>query len=70
MASLIVEGGRRLCGVVEVEGNKNAALPILAACLLTTEECVLENAPRIRDVEAMCRLPILPWSPASAAPCS
>ncbi len=56
MAGLVVEGGRRLSGVVEVEGNKNAALPILAACLLTTEECVLENAPRIRDVEAMCRL--------------
>ena len=56
MAGLVVEGGHRLSGVVEVEGNKNAALPILAACLLTTEECVLENAPRIRDVEAMCRL--------------
>jgi UDP-N-acetylglucosamine 1-carboxyvinyltransferase len=56
MAGLIVEGGHRLSGVVEVEGNKNAALPILAACLLTTEECVLENAPRIRDVEAMCQL--------------
>ncbi len=56
MAGLVVEGGRRLSGVVEVEGNKNAALPILAACLLTTEQCVLENAPRIRDVEAMCRL--------------
>jgi UDP-N-acetylglucosamine 1-carboxyvinyltransferase len=56
MSSLVVEGGHRLSGVVEVEGNKNAALPILAACLLTTDECVLENAPRIRDVEAMCRL--------------
>ena len=56
MAALVVEGGHRLSGVVEVEGNKNAALPLLAACLLTTEECVLENAPRIRDVEAMCAL--------------
>ena len=56
MSRLVVEGGRPLCGVVEVEGNKNAALPLLAACLLTREECVLENAPRIRDVEAMCRL--------------
>jgi UDP-N-acetylglucosamine 1-carboxyvinyltransferase len=56
MSRLVVEGGRRLSGTVEVEGNKNAALPLLAACLLTTEECVLENAPRIRDVEAMCRL--------------
>ncbi len=56
MAGLVVEGGHRLSGVVEVEGNKNAALPMLAACLLTAEECVLENAPRIRDVDAMCRL--------------
>ncbi len=56
MSRLVVEGGRRLCGAVEVEGNKNAALPLLAACLLTSEECVLENVPRIRDVESMCRL--------------
>jgi UDP-N-acetylglucosamine 1-carboxyvinyltransferase len=56
MSRLVVEGGRRLCGGVSVEGNKNAALPLLAACLLTSEECVFENVPRIRDVEAMCRL--------------
>jgi UDP-N-acetylglucosamine 1-carboxyvinyltransferase len=56
MAALVVEGGHRLSGVVEVEGNKNAALPLLAACLLTSDECVLENAPRIRDVDAMCAL--------------
>jgi len=56
MAALVVEGGRALAGVVTVEGNKNAALPILAACLLTPEPCVLENVPRIRDVVAMCQL--------------
>jgi len=56
MSSLLIEGGRRLSGTVEVEGNKNAALPLLAACLLTTEECVLTNVPRILDVEVMCRL--------------
>jgi UDP-N-acetylglucosamine 1-carboxyvinyltransferase len=56
MSRLVVDGGRPLCGTVEVEGNKNAALPLLAACLLTSEECVLENVPRIRDVESMCRL--------------
>src|SRR4029434_8960485 len=50
------EGGHRLSGSVEVEGNKNSALPLLAACLLTTEECVLTNMPRIRDVEVMARL--------------
>jgi UDP-N-acetylglucosamine 1-carboxyvinyltransferase len=41
MAELLIHGGRRLSGTVAVEGNKNAALPLLAACLLTTEECVL-----------------------------
>ncbi len=39
-----------------VEGNKNAALPLLAACLLTEEECTLTNVPRIGDVEVMARL--------------
>src|SRR3954466_14283239 len=56
MSTLLMEGGRRLSGSVDVEGNKNAALPLLAACLLTTEECVLTNIPRIRDVEVMARL--------------
>jgi UDP-N-acetylglucosamine 1-carboxyvinyltransferase len=56
MSTLLIEGGRRLSGEVDVEGNKNAALPLLAACLLTTEECVLSNVPRISDVEVMARL--------------
>jgi UDP-N-acetylglucosamine 1-carboxyvinyltransferase len=56
MSTLLIEGGRRLSGRIEVEGNKNAALPLLAACLLTTEECILTNVPRIRDVEVMARL--------------
>src|SRR5438093_2336732 len=56
MSTLRIEGGPRLSGVVEVEGNKNAALPLLAACLLTTEECVLTNMPRIKDVEVMGQL--------------
>jgi UDP-N-acetylglucosamine 1-carboxyvinyltransferase len=56
MSTLLIEGGRRLSGLVEVEGNKNSALPLLAACVLTTEECVLTNVPRIADVEAMARL--------------
>src|ERR687897_2918002 len=56
MSTLLIEGGRRLSGTVEVEGNKNAALPLLAACLLTTDECVLHNVPRIGDVEVMARL--------------
>src|SRR5262245_52187575 len=56
MSTLLIEGGRRLSGAVDVEGNKNAALPLLAACLLTREECVLTNVPRIGDVEVMARL--------------
>jgi UDP-N-acetylglucosamine 1-carboxyvinyltransferase len=56
MSTLLIEGGQPLSGAVEVEGNKNAALPLLAACLLTTEECVLHNVPRIGDVEVMARL--------------
>ena len=56
MASLRIEGGRRLSGKVSVEGNKNAALPLLAACLLTDQECTLENVPRIRDVEVLIEL--------------
>ena len=56
MSTLLIEGRHRLSGSVHVEGNKNAALPLLAACLLTTEECVLTNVPRISDVEVMARL--------------
>ena len=56
MSSLLIEGGRPISGTIEVDGNKNAALPLLAACLLTTEECVLTNMPRIGDVEVMAKL--------------
>ena len=56
MANLVIEGGRRLSGSIAVEGNKNAALPILAACLLATETCEIRNVPRIRDVAVMVDL--------------
>ncbi len=56
MSKLLIEGGRRLAGRVEVEGNKNAALPLIAACMLTTDECVLTNMPLISDVDVMARL--------------
>jgi UDP-N-acetylglucosamine 1-carboxyvinyltransferase len=56
MTTLRIEGGRRLSGRVAVEGNKNSALPLLAACLLTDQECVLTNVPRIRDVEVLLEL--------------
>ena len=56
MSTLVIEGGRRIEGRVDVEGNKNAALPLMAACLLTDEWCTLTNVPRIADVEVMARL--------------
>lgn len=56
MAKLRIEGGRRLSGRITVEGNKNSALPLLAACLLTEQECVLRNVPRIRDVAVLCEI--------------
>jgi UDP-N-acetylglucosamine 1-carboxyvinyltransferase len=56
MESFVIEGAQPLNGQIEAAGNKNGALPILAACLLTEEPVVLENVPRIRDVETMVEL--------------
>jgi UDP-N-acetylglucosamine 1-carboxyvinyltransferase len=50
MSTFIVEGGKTLSGRIRPAGNKNAALPCLAATLLTDEAVTLENVPRIRDV--------------------
>jgi UDP-N-acetylglucosamine 1-carboxyvinyltransferase len=54
--SFVIEGGRPLNGRVRAAGNKNGALPVLAATLLATEPVTLRNVPRIRDVETMCEL--------------
>jgi UDP-N-acetylglucosamine 1-carboxyvinyltransferase len=54
--SFLIEGGRPLSGRIQAAGNKNGALPILAASLLTTEPVVLRNVPRIADVETMIEL--------------
>jgi len=54
--SFVIEGGRPLAGRVRAAGNKNGALPVLAACLLTDEPVTLTNIPRIRDVETMLEL--------------
>jgi UDP-N-acetylglucosamine 1-carboxyvinyltransferase len=56
MEKFVIEGGTPLAGTVTPAGNKNAALPALAACLLTREEVVLRNIPRISDVEAMLEI--------------
>jgi UDP-N-acetylglucosamine 1-carboxyvinyltransferase len=56
MQSFVIEGGRPLSGVVKAAGNKNGALPILAASVLASEPVTLTNVPRIRDVETMVEL--------------
>ena len=56
MEKFIIEGGLKLTGEVTPAGNKNAALPLLAASLLTDEPIIFRNIPRIRDVETMCLL--------------
>jgi UDP-N-acetylglucosamine 1-carboxyvinyltransferase len=56
MDKFVIQGGEPLSGEITVAGNKNAALPIIAASLLTEEELVLSNVPRIRDTEAQVGL--------------
>ena len=56
MLSFVIQGGRPLSGTVRAAGNKNGALPILAATVLASEEVLLSNVPRIRDVETMVEL--------------
>jgi UDP-N-acetylglucosamine 1-carboxyvinyltransferase len=54
--SFVIEGGHPLGGRIRASGNKNGALPVLAACLLTDEPVTLSNVPRIDDVESMVGL--------------
>jgi UDP-N-acetylglucosamine 1-carboxyvinyltransferase len=56
MAKFKISGGTPLNGEIIVAGNKNAALPILAATILTDEECLIENVPEIKDVHSMMAL--------------
>jgi UDP-N-acetylglucosamine 1-carboxyvinyltransferase len=56
MESFVIEGGVPLSGTIRAAGNKNGALPILAACLLTGDTVTLTNVPRIRDVDTMVAL--------------
>jgi UDP-N-acetylglucosamine 1-carboxyvinyltransferase len=56
MEKFVIDGGVPLRGTVVPAGNKNGALPILAASVLTTEDVVVRNVPRIRDVDAMLRV--------------
>jgi UDP-N-acetylglucosamine 1-carboxyvinyltransferase len=54
--AFVIEGGRPLYGRIRAAGNKNGALPILAACLMTADPVLLRNVPRIADVETMLEL--------------
>lgn len=56
MDKLLIKGGYPIQGEVTPSGNKNAALPLLAACLLTEEPVIIHNLPEIRDVQAMRNL--------------
>jgi len=56
MDKLRIAGGQRLRGSLRIGGAKNAALPALAACLLTSETVELDNLPRVRDVRTMMRV--------------
>lgn len=53
---IIIEGGRRLCGEIEVHGSKNSALPILAATVLTGDKCKIHNCPALSDVDAAIQI--------------
>jgi len=56
MSKFIINGGRKLSGVIRISGSKNAMFPLLAASLLTTEECQFTNVPQIKDTDVMVEL--------------
>ena len=56
MSEFIINGGRKLCGDVMVQGAKNSVLPLLAATYLSDSQCVLHNCPRLSDVDASIRI--------------
>ncbi|HZC67322.1 MAG TPA: UDP-N-acetylglucosamine 1-carboxyvinyltransferase, partial [Nitrospirales bacterium] len=56
MDCMVIQGGRRLAGEVSISGAKNAALPILAATLLSKGTCALINVPDVRDVLTMSKV--------------
>ncbi len=56
LGKIVINGGRRLNGELEVQGSKNAVLPIIAACILCNDECVIFNCPKISDVYSACEI--------------
>src|ERR671927_1429479 len=56
MAKFVIEGGTPLNGEIDVAANKNAVLPMMAACLMTDQDCYLDNVPAIADVATMAAI--------------
>jgi len=56
MPSFVIQGGKKLKGDIKIAGNKNAMLPVFAACLLTSKKCVIKNVPDIADGKAMLEI--------------
>ena len=56
MQKLIINGGKKLCGEIRIQGAKNAALPIMAASVLCEEKIILHNCPKISDVYSTMRI--------------
>ncbi len=56
MSKFIIKGPSKLSGEIKIAGNKNSVLPIMAACLMTKDTCVIENVPNISDVDVMIKL--------------
>lgn len=56
MEKMVIEGGHRLKGVVRINGSKNAALPILASCILINGKCRIKNVPNLTDVHTLCSI--------------
>ena len=56
MQTLTIEGGKKLCGEIQIQGAKNSALPLLAATILGQGETILTNCPKLTDIYAACRI--------------
>ena len=59
MQKLIIVGGKKLNGTINISGSKNATLPILAASILSKNKVVIQNIPLVKDVETMIDLLLL-----------
>lgn len=56
MEKIVIKGGKRLFGEVEISGSKNAALPILTSFILSDKECELKNVPNLVDIKTTLKL--------------